>query len=138
MYISETEVDVRYAETDAMQIVHHANYLVWFELGRTKYMEDLGISYASVEQRGFLLPVLEITAKYKKPFRYGETAIIKTTIQKYDGLRVIYNYAVVDKQGELHVEGTSSHVIVTKEKFKPINIKKHLPDLHEIFETKRI
>ncbi|CAM2857309.1 thioesterase family protein [Paenibacillus sediminis] len=137
MFICEVEVPVRYAETDAMGIVHHANYLVWFELARTKYLDDIGISYPSIESRGFLIPVLEVNLTYKKPFRYGETALVKTWIEQYEGLKVIYNYEIYNGQGELCIEGSTSHVVVKKENFKPINIRKHLPDLHTACEENK-
>ncbi|RKD23782.1 hypothetical protein BEP19_04960 [Ammoniphilus oxalaticus] len=134
MFVSESELKVRYAETDAMEIVHHSSYIIWFEVGRTDFIDELGISYASVEEQGFILPVLDVHATYKKPLRYGETAIVKTSLDHYDGLRIRFSYQVLNKSNELCVEGFSSHVIVPKDTFKPIRLKNHLLELHELFE----
>lgn len=134
MIISETEIQVRYAETDQMGVVYHANYLVWLELGRTKLIEDLGFKYADMENEGILSPVIDIEISYKMPVRYGETAIVKTWIEEYDGLRVTYNYEVLTEKGELSVIAKSQHVCVKKESFRPVSIRKFFPDWHHAYE----
>ena len=72
MFIAENEIEVRYAETDQMGVVYHANYLIWMELGRTKLINDLGFYYADMEADGILSPVMDIQASYKTPVRYGD------------------------------------------------------------------
>lgn len=134
MFFSESIVKVRYAETDAMGVVHHASYIVWFELGRTDYIEQLGFTYAEMEEKGFLLPVLDIHASYKKPLRYGERAMVKTVMEEYDSLRIKFFYEIFNEQNERCVEGSSTHVIVKKESFKPTRLKAYLPELHEAFQ----
>lgn len=133
MLISTKEVEVRYAETDQMGVVYHANYLVWMELGRTQIIKDLGFSYAEMEQDGIISPVLDIQASYKKPLRYGQIATIKTWIEEYDGFRVSYGYEIFNDEGELAVTGSSKHVCVKKDSFRPISIKKKYPDWHEAY-----
>ncbi|WP_282171412.1 acyl-CoA thioesterase [Cytobacillus firmus] len=134
MLISTKEIEVRYAETDQMGVVYHANYLVWMELGRTQIIKDLGFSYAEMEKDGIISPVLDILASYKKPLRYGQTATIKTWIEEYDGFRVSYGYEIFNDEGELAVTGFSKHVCVKKDNFRPISIKKKYPDWHEAYE----
>ncbi|WP_026581656.1 acyl-CoA thioesterase [Bacillus sp. J33] len=134
MLISTKEVEVRYAETDQMGVVYHANYLVWMELGRTQIIKDLGFSYAEMEKDGIISPVLDIQASYKKPLRYGQTATIKTWIEEYDGFRVSYGYEIYNNDGDLAVTGTSKHVCVKQDSFRPISIKKKYPDWHEAYE----
>ncbi|CAM3727329.1 YbgC/FadM family acyl-CoA thioesterase [Aeromicrobium ponti] len=134
MLISTKEVEVRYAETDQMGVVYHANYLIWMELGRTQIIKDLGFSYAEMEQDGIISPVLDIQASYKKPLRYGQIATIKTWIEEYDGFRVSYGYEIFNDEGELAVTGSSKHVCVKKDSFRPISIKKKYPDWHEAYE----
>ncbi|MCM3453793.1 acyl-CoA thioesterase [Heyndrickxia oleronia] len=134
MIISETDIQVRYAETDQMGVVYHANYLVWLELGRTKLIEDLGFKYADMENEGVLSPVVDIEISYKKPVRYGEVAKVKTWIEEYDGIRVVYGYEVLTEGGELSVIAKSKHVCVKKETFRPISIRKRFPDWHEAYE----
>lgn len=134
MVIVEKEIEVRYAETDQMGVVYHANYLVWMEIGRTSFIKELGFNYAELEKDGILSPVLEIQATYKKPIRYGEKAVVKTWIDEYDGLRVVYGYEILTENGELALTGLSMHVCVKKENFKPISIRKMYPDWHEAYE----
>ncbi|WP_188205905.1 acyl-CoA thioesterase [Alkalibacillus aidingensis] len=133
MIINETEVKVRYQETDQMGVVYHANYLVWFEIGRTHLIEEIGFNYADMEKEGIVSPVVDIDAKYIKPVRYGQTATVKTFIKEYDGFRVIYGYEIFTEDGNLAVTGSSSHVCVKKSNFKPISIRKHFPDWHEAY-----
>ncbi|MGF2615969.1 acyl-CoA thioesterase [Rossellomorea vietnamensis] len=135
MYISEKTIEVRYAETDQMGVVYHANYLVWMELGRTKLIEDLGFRYADMEKDGIISPVMDIEISYKRPVRYGEEAIVKTWIESYDGLRVTYGYEIVNEKGELSVTAASKHVCVKKDTFRPISVKRHYPEWHKAYEN---
>lgn len=134
MVISETEIEVRYAETDQMGVVYHANYLVWMEIGRTRLIEELGFRYADMEKEGVLSPVVDIQASYKQPLRYGQKARIQTWIEEYDGLRVTYGYHILTEQRETAVTGYSKHVCVNGETFKPISIRRKFPDWHEAYE----
>lgn len=134
MKIVTTNIDVRYAETDQMGIVHHSNYVVWFEVGRTEFIKDLGYHYAEMEKDGILSPVVDINISYKKPTLYGETVTLKTWVDAYDGLRITYGYEIVNEQKELCVTGRSVHVCVKKEGFRPISIRKYLPKWHDLYE----
>lgn len=132
--ISSAEVEVRYAETDQMGVVYHANYLIWMEIGRTKLIKDLGFSYAGMEAEGILSPVIDIQVSYKKPLHYGETATVRTWIEEYDGIRVTYGYEILTQNQEVAVIGFSKHVCVKKDSFRPIQMKKRFPDWHEAYE----
>ncbi|WP_096154525.1 MULTISPECIES: acyl-CoA thioesterase [Bacillus] len=134
MLVSTKEIEVRYAETDQMGVVYHANYLVWMELGRTQLIKDLGFSYAQMEIDGIISPVIDIQVSYKKPLKYGEVATIGTWIEKYDGFRSVYGYEVLTPSGEVAIIATSSHVCVNKETFRPIKFKKVYPEWHEAYE----
>jgi acyl-CoA thioester hydrolase len=134
MLVSTKEIEVRYAETDQMGVVYHANYLVWMEVGRTTLIQDLGFNYAEMEKDGVISPVLDIQISYKKPLRYGEKAIVKTWIDEYDGLRVSYGYEILTMDGELAVTALSKHVCVKKENFRPVIIRKLYPDWHNAYE----
>ena len=134
MLVSTKEIEVRYAETDQMGVVYHANYLVWMELGRTQLIKDLGFSYAQMEKDGIISPVIDIQVSYKKPLKYGEVATIHTWIEKYDGFRSVYGYEVLTPKGEVAITATSSHVCVNKESFRPIKFKRVYPEWHEAYE----
>ncbi|NMD70474.1 acyl-CoA thioesterase [Bacillus sp. DNRA2] len=135
MLVATKEIEVRYAETDQMGVVYHANYLIWMELGRTKLIQDLGFNYAEMEKDGIISPVIDIEASYKKPLRYGETAIVHTWIEEYDGFRVAYGYEIYNQAHELSVTGKSKHVCVKHDTFRPISIKRKYPDWHEAYEN---
>lgn len=137
MFVSEKEVQVRYAETDAMQVVYHGQYVVWLELGRTQLIEDLGFNYAEMEKEGYVAPVLDIQLSYKKPFRYGDTAWVYTWIQEYNGVRTIYGYEIKNKDGEVCLTGTTSHTIVKKDTFRPVSMKRVFPDWHKVYEENK-
>ncbi|WLR52571.1 thioesterase family protein [Bacillus tianshenii] len=134
MYVSETTIPVRYAETDQMGVVYHANYIIWMEVGRTALIRELGFDYAMMEKDGIISPVLDVRATYKSPVRYGEIATVRTWIEKYDGLRVIYGYEILTESGALAVTGHSEHVCAKKENFRPIRMKSYYPEWHETYE----
>ncbi|WAA13465.1 acyl-CoA thioesterase [Fervidibacillus halotolerans] len=134
MHISTVEAKVRYSETDQMGVVYHANYLVWMEMGRSELIEDLGFHYADMERMGILAPVYNVNVDYKKPCKYGEKVVIRTWIDYYNGVRIVYGYEIYNGVGELAATGTSSHVCVKKENFQPISVRKILPAWHEAYE----
>jgi len=107
-------VTVRYAETDMMGIVYHANYLPWFEVGRTTLLKEIGVPYRKLEEEGFRIPVLEVTAKFLRPAVYDDTLEILTTIRERPLLRIRVDYEVRRKD-ELLATGTSVHAFVDRE-----------------------
>lgn len=131
MLINRTEIDVRYQETDQMGIVYHANYLVWFEIGRTKLIEQLGFTYAEMESRGILLPVIDAHLTYKKPATYGNKVYIETTLRKYEGIRLVYDYEVKSKDDDILVTGYTKHAFVRKGSLKPVQLRKVNKDWHQ-------
>ncbi|CAM3720194.1 acyl-CoA thioesterase [Mesobacillus zeae] len=133
MVISTKEIEVRYAETDQMGVVYHANYLVWMELGRTGLIEELGYNYAEMEKEGVLSPVVDIQVSYKKPVRYGQKALVKTWVAEYNGIKVVYGYEILNNEGEIALTASSSHVCVKKDTFRPISIRKSYPEWHEAY-----
>lgn len=133
MKIVETKVEVRYQETDQMGVVYHGNYLVWFEIGRTKYVESLGLKYTELEGLGYYSPVIDINIHYKKPLTYGQTATIKTSLKSYNGIRTIYAYEIYDEKGNLAVTGSSTHAVVRKDSFTPVLMRKVYPHWHQAF-----
>jgi acyl-CoA thioester hydrolase len=134
MFVSEKHVEVRYAETDQMGVVYHANYLVWFELGRTQLIKDLGFDYGEMERQGALSPVVDLQISYKKSLKYGQKAIVKTSIKSVGPIRVVYSYEVFNEDGDLCSTGESTHVLVSKDTFKPLKFKKEFPKWYEAYE----
>jgi acyl-CoA thioester hydrolase len=114
MIRSTSQVTVRYAETDMMGIVYHANYLPWFEIGRTTLLKEIGISYRHLEEEGYRLPVLEISAKYLRPAHYDDTVTIVTTLREKPLLRIRLEYEV-RRGDELLATGASAHAFIDRE-----------------------
>ncbi|MFC0188766.1 acyl-CoA thioesterase [Fictibacillus aquaticus] len=133
MFTAEADIKVRYAETDQMGVVYHANYIIWFEIGRTALIEKLGFSYADMEKEGILSPVTHVEANYKKPLTYGDSATVITAVKEYNGLKVVYEYEIRNNEGDLCVTGCSTHVCVKKDTFRPISIKKVFPAWHAAY-----
>ena len=107
----ETEFPVRYAETDAMGVVHHANYLVYFEEGRSQYMRDLGSDYALIEASGYRLPVTEAQLRYVGSSRYGERVRIRTCIGENRSRRLTFHYEVIAPESQdILVTGYTRHI----------------------------
>lgn len=128
-----TPIEVRYQETDQMGIVYHGNYLIWFEIGRTKFIEALGLSYVEMEKQGVVSPVIDAELSFIKPTRYGETVYIDTWLAEYDGIRSAYGYEVVGEDGEVAVRGLTRHVIVNKDTFRPLSLRRKFPEWHDIY-----
>lgn len=133
MKIVETPIQVRYQETDMMGVVYHANYLVWFEIGRTAFVDSLGFKYSDIEKKGVLSPVIDATMSFKTPVRYGDEAYVRTWVKEYDGLRVTYGYEVKHGNGEIAVTGETKHVIVKQENFRPVSIRRRFPEWHQAY-----
>ena len=111
MITSRSQVTVRYAETDMMGVVYHANFMSWFEIGRTTLLKEQGLPYRELEAQGYRLPVLEISAKYHRPAVYDDTLTIITVLKEKPLLRIRLSYEV--RRGhELLATGESSHAFV--------------------------
>lgn len=107
---SLTEIRVRYAETDAMGIVHHSHYIVWMELGRSDFLRQLGMSYAEWEAKGVKLPVNGIGLTYRAPARYDELVQVRTTLKSATRRQVAFTYRI-EREGLLLAEGESRHLV---------------------------
>ena len=114
---AETRVRVRYAETDQMGVVCHANYFVWFEVGRVEFIREMGLDYRSMEkEENAMIAVVEATARYKAPARYDDELIVRTTLAGVRGSIVRFRYAVVRAADEqLLCEGETVHLVVGRD-----------------------
>lgn len=101
MYISETTVRVRYAETDRMGYVYYGNYTQYYEVGRVEALRDLGTSYKQMEENGVMLPVYTCNIKYLKPAFYDDLLVIKTTIKELPTVKISFDYEIFNQKGEL-------------------------------------
>ncbi len=131
---AETRVRVRYAETDQMGVVYHANYLVWFEVGRVEFIRQMGLDYKRMEQdEGALIAVVEATARYKAPARYDDELIVRTTLAGVRGSIVRFRYAVARAADDMLLcEGETVHVVVDRDMKKrdmPETYARHFAEL---------
>ena len=108
MISARAQITVRYAETDMMGIVYHANYLPWFEVARTQLLREQGFPYRQLETDGYRRPVLEVAAKYRRPALYDDTLTIVATIREKPLLRIRIDYEVF-RGDELLATGQSAH-----------------------------
>jgi acyl-CoA thioester hydrolase len=117
----ESRTKVRYAETDQMGIAHHANYIVWFEIGRTDLCRETGISYREIEERGFILVVTEIACRYRVPFRYDDEVVIRTSVAAAASRSIQFAYELWNGAGDtLHATGHSRHFWLDRALRKPV------------------
>lgn len=119
---NETRLRVRYAETDQMGVVYHANYLVWMEVGRVELCRSLGIRYRDLEAEGVLLAVVEAHCRFHAPARYDEEVIIRTSIAESNPRLVVFEYEMREAEhGRVLASGNTKHIFLSPA-LKPIKL----------------
>ena len=125
---------VYYYETDQMGIVHHSNYIRWFEEARIDFLEKIGLTMSTIEANGVQIPVLSVTSNYRQMTRFGEEFEVRMTVEKYNGIKMTITYEVVDTaEGVVKNTGISEHCFIDLEG-KVISLKKSHPDMHAVLE----
>lgn len=125
----------KYYETDQMAVIHHSNYIRWFEEARVDYLEQIGLSYDIIEAAGAYSPVIGVSCEYKSSVKFNEKVMILPKLNYFNGFKMNIGYQVVDAEtGQIRATGESKHCFVTKD-FKPVNLKKSHPDMYEILTT---
>lgn len=115
-FVSETTLWVRYAETDAMRVVHHSNYLVYVEEARSDYMRQRGENYANFERDGYNLVVAEAQLRFLKPAVYGEQVTVRCWLADVQSRGMTFGYEVVNpRNGDVHCTGWTKHISVSRE-----------------------
>ena len=130
---SETIIIVRYAETDQMGFAHHSCYPIWYEAARTNFIKTIGLTYSEMEQMGIMTPLVDLYCKYIKPAYYEDELHIKVTICDLSIVKIKFGYEIYCN-GNLLNTGYTTHAWVGKDK-KPINLKKHYPEIYQKIET---
>ena len=115
--VNETRMRVRYAETDRMGVVYHANYFVWFEVGRVELLRQLGFSYREMEEKdGCGIAVIDARCRYKLPARYDDEVIVRTQLKYLRESLVQFEYELVRAgDGTVLAEGDTTHIVVDAE-----------------------
>ncbi|HEY3174567.1 MAG TPA: thioesterase family protein [Candidatus Polarisedimenticolia bacterium] len=110
MPTGSSSVRVRYPETDQMGVVHHTHFLVWFEIGRTELMRDLGCAYADLEKEGVWMPVVEASCRYLSPARYDDLVTVETRVEEVTRVTTRFTYRVVrPADGRVLATGSTRH-----------------------------
>ncbi len=121
---------VNYYETDQMAIVHHSNYIRWFEEARLDFMDQIGFNYREFEKTGIIIPVVDVSCKYLLSARYDDLMSIRAILTQFTGARMTFRYEVrFERSGELSATGTSTHCFVGEDR-KPLSIKHRCPELY--------
>ena len=123
------EVRVRYAETDQMGVVYHSNYLNYLELGRVEWLRSLGYSYAELEKKGVLLPVVHAELNYRFPARYDELIRVETEVSSIGKSSIEFSSQLYNENDTLLLEGKVKLVCLNADTFKPISIPADLRNL---------
>ncbi|MCI0380678.1 MAG: acyl-CoA thioesterase [Gemmataceae bacterium] len=113
MLTDDITIRVRYAETDRMGFLHHANYLVYFEQGRTELLRAQGLSYRDLEDQGFLLVLTRLQVRYRSPARYDDVLTLRTTLARTTFVKIEHKYEVL-RDGVLLAEGESTLACIDK------------------------
>ena len=128
----ETQFRVRYYETDAMGIVHHSNYIRWFELARTEFLRFVGLPYNEMERDGIQAQVLGVTARYRKPARYDDLIRVETLLDAYTPTRAWFAYRVF-RGNDCLCEGKTEHAFVMNG--RPVALSRSAPAYHAAFQA---
>ncbi len=126
--VSKRSVEVTYSDTDMMGVVYHANYIVWFELGRSKFLKDAGFSMQECIDRDLIFPITSVNIVYKSPTKYEDDVEIHTKVKKISKVSTTYIHEVY-ASGKLSVVGEVKLAAVDAKTFKPINLGKRFPEL---------
>lgn len=121
---------INYYETDQMGVVHHSNYIKWYEEARLDFFKKSDINYRNVEDMGIYIPVLSANINFISFTKYPEVVEIRVKIKEFNGVRMLVEYEVYNiEREELVNSGYTTHCFLNKE-YKPINLKKHNNDLY--------
>ena len=104
-----TSYRVIYGDTDQMGVTYYANYLRWFEIGRTEFLRQTAIPYATIEEKGLRFPVTEVSCRYHRPTRYDEEISIETTLTSLGRATLTFSYRILSQDGTLIASGWTKH-----------------------------
>ncbi|MFV0424787.1 MAG: acyl-CoA thioesterase [Bacilli bacterium] len=135
--ISKRKIEVTYADTDMMGIVYHANYIVWFELGRSKFLKDAGFSIQECIDRKVVFPIISVNVKYKAPTRYSDDVEVHTKVKKISKVSTTYIHEIY-ASGILSVVGEVVIACVDSDSFKPVNLEKRYPELYKKYSEELV
>lgn len=136
MRVTTYERKANYYETDQMGIIHHSNYIRWFEEARVDFMEKIGFGYQQAVAHGIDFALTGLSCEYKSPTRFADTVLIRVWISQYSASRLAMSYEIIDpKSGEIRCTGETRHCYFDNAKQRPVSLPKALPELHAIIQA---
>src|SRR5437867_4351116 len=112
--MGEIQIRVRYAETDQMGFLHHANFLIYFEMGRVELLRSRGLNYKDLEAQGYLLVIVRVQVRYHRPARYDDVLVLRTDVARATGARIDHRYELL-RDDELIAEGETTLACVDRD-----------------------
>jgi acyl-CoA thioester hydrolase len=135
-YSSEISIRARYAETDAMGVVHHASYIIWLEQGRTELLRGLGVSYREIEAAGFFVVLSDLQVRYHASARYDDVILLRATLENIRSRQMSFGYQLrLEATGALLVTGRSEHIVVSRATGRPARLP---PELDFLTQRRRV
>ena len=125
---NEVDLRIRYGETDQMGIVYHGNYAQYFEIGRTEWLRNLGITYKKMEEDGIKLPVISLAVNFKKSVCYDDVIKVKTTLKKMPTASIEFDYEIENEKGEIVTTGNTVLAFIDIVKNRPTRCPQHILD----------
>ena len=121
-------IKVRYYETDNMGIVHHSNYIRYFEVAREEAMAYCKVPYEKTEEKGYMTPIISISCEYKHPAKYADVLSIKTYLTRLTGVKMGFYYEVFNQEGVLCATGETMLAYINAETRKPVRCPQFVMD----------
>ena len=125
---NEINFRIRYGETDQMGIVYHGNYAQYFEIGRTEWLRNLGITYKQMEEDGIKLPVISLTVNFKKSVGYDDVIKVKTLLKKMPTASIEFDYEIENEKGEIVTTGNTVLAFIDINRNRPTRCPQHILD----------
>lgn len=125
---NEIDLRIRYGETDQMGIVYHGNYAQYFEIGRTEWLRNLGITYKQMEKEGVKLPVISLVVNFKKSACYDDVIKVKTTLKKKPTASIEFDYEIVNEKGDILTTGNTVLAFIDINKNRPTRCPQYILD----------
>ena len=115
----ETKIRVEYHHTDQMGIVHHSNYVKFFEVARTEWLRAMGLTYAEMERRGVMMPIVEVNVKYRQPAYYDELISVTASVDELPMARMVFKYEIRGEDGREIATGSTTLGFIDKTTRRP-------------------
>ncbi len=125
---NEIFIRIRYGETDQMGVVHHGNYALYLEMGRTEWLRTFGISYSQMEREGVMLPVISMALNYKKSAYYDDVVKVKTQLKKTPSVKIEFEYEITNEAGEILVQANTVLAFINMKTRRPMKCPDYILD----------